>query len=124
MMPRKDAKQQLQAGKAQAGHYDTISVRYVKDSPHGLVGEMVNKSSSVARELVARGLAEYVFPYEARLAAGTQTKAARVKEAMLAILRASGKLECSPVTLGGHSKDESPEDESPLKGGERASHWS
>ena len=65
---RQDQKAVLQAGKKQCSYDDCISVRILTECPHGHVGDMMNNSSSVARELVKRGWAEYVFPYEARAA--------------------------------------------------------
>ncbi len=68
MRPVTGAEQQqavLQAGKKQCGYDDCISVRILVECPHGHVGDVMNKSSSVARSLTERKLAEYVFPHEA-----------------------------------------------------------
>jgi len=52
----------LMEGQKQQFGYDTVAVRFIKQCPQGNLGETVNKSSSVARSLVERGLAVYFTP--------------------------------------------------------------
>jgi hypothetical protein len=89
-MKRQERKAVLQAGKRQCGFDDCISVRILVECPHGSVGDMMNKSSSVARELVKRGLAEYVFPYEAKAAPRVSQPTATADTALPSLLRADG----------------------------------
>jgi hypothetical protein len=87
---RQEQKAVLQAGKKQCSYDDCISIRCIVDCPHGHVGDMMNKSSSVARELVKRGLAEYVFPYEAKDAPRVSQPTATADTALPSLLRAYG----------------------------------
>ena len=80
----------LAEGQKQAFGYDTVAVRFIKQCPQGNLGETVNKSSSVARSLVDRGLAEYFIP--PRHIAATQRTPLCEKKTILALLKMDGSM--------------------------------
>ena len=90
---RQEQKAVLQSGKRQCGYDDCISVRILVECPHGHVGNMMNKSSSVARSLVERKFAEYVFPYESKIANHVQQPTTPKSESLVSLLRTNGTLE-------------------------------
>jgi hypothetical protein len=87
---KQESKAMLQAGKRQCGFDDCISIRILVECPHGHVGDVMNKSSSVARELVARKWAEYVFPHEAKAVQGVSQPKDTVDPALPVLWRADG----------------------------------
>src|SRR5208282_5585195 len=87
---RQEQKAVLQAGKKQCGYDDCISVRILIECAHGHVGDMMNKSSSVARSLIARKIAEYVFPYESRTANRAITQPDKQDQTMPSLVRTDG----------------------------------
>ena len=88
---RQEQKAVLQSGKKQCGYDDCISVRILVECQHGHVGDMMNKSSSVARSLTERKLAEYVFPYEAKAAVRRVSQPKDTADpALPSLLRADG----------------------------------
>jgi hypothetical protein len=90
---RQEQKAVLQSGKKQCGFDDCISVRILVECTHGHVGDMMNKSSSVARSLVERKIAEYVFPYESKIANHVQQPTTPKSESLVSLLRTNGTLE-------------------------------